>query len=337
MPAISIVIPIYNVADYLRQCLDSIGLFGDDRVEVLLVNDGSTDTSPNICEEYQDKYCNVKVINKPNGGLSDARNAGTREATGQWIYYLDSDDWLAPGAIMKLYDFAIKNSCDVVQGGFYYAYSDHLLLDERYVKASHEPYILDRETTMLELIVNNYIKNFAWGKLYRADIVKRHPFPVGKYFEDSFWQHLIVHETRRYGVMPEPLYYYRQREESISGGFSMHNMDLLRGNEERLKFLSEHYPQLQTLEADKLWRLSEQCLTLAQRTGSNDIHNTYQVFFDYICNEYKILFSSKLVKSIHYRLSTNLPILLPFFTIALRFYQHFSSSRLTKIQLPTNE
>ncbi|MBQ9219057.1 MAG: glycosyltransferase family 2 protein [Muribaculaceae bacterium] len=331
MPAISIVIPIYNVADYLRQCLDSIGLFGDDRVEVLLVNDGSTDTSPNICEEYQDKYCNVKVINKPNGGLSDARNAGTREATGQWIYYLDSDDWLAPGAIMKLYDFAIKNSCDVVQGGFYYAYSDHLLLDERYVKASHEPYILDRETTMRELIVNNYIKNFAWGKLYRADIVKRHPFPVGKYFEDSFWQHLIVHETRRYGVMPEPLYYYRQREESISGGFSLHNMDLLRGNEERLKFLSEHYPQLQTLEADKLWRLSEQFLTLAQRMGNEKIIDNYKLLFDYINHEYINIYSNKLKKSVLFRLRVSNSPLLESYRFLKRVVCHFNSRSLTRI------
>ena len=106
---LSVVIPIYNVEQYLRQCLDSIGVLGRDDVEAILVNDGSTDGSRNICVDYVNKWSNVTLIDKENGGLSDARNKGTEAAAGEYIYYLDSDDWLEPDAIDKLYRFAVEN------------------------------------------------------------------------------------------------------------------------------------------------------------------------------------------------------------------------------------
>lgn len=208
---ISVIIPVYNVASFLPKCLDSVYAQDLDGVEVVLVNDGSTDDSLSICEYYKQRYPLTIVVNKENGGLSDARNVGTAVAHGDYIFYLDSDDWVSPDAIDKLYQFAVENRCDVVQGGFYYAYDDSLMFDDRWIKEAMDPFVLDRDSAMYELIKNHYVKNFAWGKLYRSDIVKKIPFPKGKYFEDAYWQHLIMHEVRRYGVMPGPLYYYRQR------------------------------------------------------------------------------------------------------------------------------
>ena len=129
MIKVSVVVPVFNVRDFLSQCLDSLYSLVDDNMEVILVNDGSTDDSLNICRRYADLYSNTIIIDKENGGLSDARNVGTKVATGDYIYYLDSDDWLAPNAIKSLYEFAIENNCEIVQGGFYYAYDDYLLYD----------------------------------------------------------------------------------------------------------------------------------------------------------------------------------------------------------------
>ena len=167
---ISVIIPIYNVEQYLRQCLDSLDVLGQEDVEVILVNDGSMDRSKAICDEYKRLYGNIIVINKENGGLSDARNRGTEVANGDYICYVDSDDWLAPGAIGKLYEYALKNDCEIVQGSFYYAYSTHIEHDNRFWGADDNSFILSRQEAMRELVKNDYVKNFAWGKLYKMSI-----------------------------------------------------------------------------------------------------------------------------------------------------------------------
>ena len=124
---ISVVIPIYNVAQYLSQCVDSVLSQSYQDLEIILVDDGSTDECPKICDDYQQKDARIRVIHKENGGLSDARNAGMKKATGEWTLFVDSDDWIDQEAIAKLYQFAIENRCDIVQGNVYYVYADHLL------------------------------------------------------------------------------------------------------------------------------------------------------------------------------------------------------------------
>ena len=113
-PKISVVVPVYNVAEYLVQCFDSIVAQDFSDIEVIVVDDGSTDGSSDICSDYCRKYDNFRLITKQNGGLSDARNAGTKVAIGEYIYFLDSDDYIAPNALRALYDFATSKGCDIV-------------------------------------------------------------------------------------------------------------------------------------------------------------------------------------------------------------------------------
>ena len=226
-------------------------------LEIILVDDGSADECPRLCDEYEAGDARVRVIHKKNGGLSDARNAGMRIAKGEWIYFVDSDDWLDINAIQKLYQFAVDNHCDVVQGGLYYAYDNHLL----YRKASKKELkrkVLGREEAMRELIINDRVKNFAWGRLYKTDLIRNLFFPVGKYFEDSFWQHLVMDRVERYGIIDEPLYYYRQREDSISGKPSNRLTDLLEGNKMRLDFIREKFPDLLAIMQKKYSELNNQ-------------------------------------------------------------------------------
>lgn len=323
-PRISIIIPIYNVEPYLRQCLDSIGLFGHDDVEIILVNDGSTDGCGKICTEYTERWNNVILINKTNGGLSDARNCGTEVAKGDYIYYLDSDDWLAPGAVETLYRFVTENNCDVVQGGFYYAFEDHLEYDDRWIKDDDKPFILGREEAMRELMKNQYVKNFAWGRLYRAEIAKKYQFPFGKYFEDSYWQHLIVNESERYGVMPAPLYYYRQRNDSISGQSSNKLLDLYLGLEAQLAFLAEHYPELTSILADRLW---------TQSHSSRNYNEDFKNYFNHINDQYASLLSSEFKKSLYYFFSFREPILFSCYEFILRVKNRLCGKRLKRIDI----
>lgn len=307
--SISIVIPVYNVQEYLSQCLDSLYEQIDGSVEVILVNDGSTDDSQSICEEYAQKFPNTILVNKENGGLSDARNAGTAVATRDYIYYLDSDDWLAPDAIKTLYDFAEKNKCEVVQGGFYYAYDDHLLYDAKYKEA----FVLDRNEAMLQLIKNDYVKNFAWGKLYKSEIVKRYPFPKGKYFEDSYWQHLVMNEVTNYGIVPTPLYYYRQRSSGISGEFSIKNLDLLKGYEERLKFVQELYPKYLDVMSEKIWLMGYSFTESAKNKCDAKTIHAFTEFWERINESYQTLFDVELHSVIKYRLWKSFPKLIKYY------------------------
>lgn len=320
-PDISIVIPVFNVQHYLPQCLDTLDIQTGVNMEVILVNDGSTDDSLSVCKEYIQRNSNVVLIDKENGGLSDARNAGTKAAIGDFIYYLDSDDWLAPDAIKTLYDYAIENDCEIVQGGFYYAYDEHLLYDNKY----KESFILNRHEAMLELIKNDYIKNFAWGKLYRADIVKKHPFPKGKYYEDSYWQHLIIHECKRYGVVPTPLYYYRQRNSGISGEFSLKNLDLLRGYEERLTFVQRMYPEYIKLMVSLLWRMGYSMVEMAKNTKDKKVQIAYENYWIVLNQRYASLIKQNLTFDIQYLTVHFFPVLMPvyifFNRVAGRIFQ----------------
>ena len=239
---ISIIVPIYNVSLFLSQCLDSILSQTYKDLEIILVDDGSTDNSSIICDEYAEKDVRIKVIHKINGGLSDARNVGVKNAHGEWVFFVDADDWIKDNAIEVLYDFAVEKDCDLVQGNFYYAYHDYLLY-RCVTQEEHNMHILDRSESMKELIINDRIKNFAWGKLYRISLIEDFEFPVGKYFEDSFWQHLVVNKIKRYGMVDEPLYYYRQRDGSISSKMSERFDDLIEGYKLRLDFIKQNYPQ----------------------------------------------------------------------------------------------
>lgn len=299
---LSVVIPVFNVESYLSTCVESV-LFLRDIIdyEIILVDDGSTDDSYNICLSYGEAYPDIiKIIQKKNGGLSEARNYGVQAAQGEWIYFLDSDDWIPPDALFKLLLFGIDNNCEMVSGGCYYAFDSYLQYDNRWFKDT-KPFTLSRIEAMSALIKQQYLKNFAWGKLYKTDIVKKHPFRKGVYFEDSYWQHLIIDECELVGIIPEPLYYYNQRRNSISGTFSKRNLDLLRGNEERLMFIKEKYPDLVSDMVSFFWKLCYHYLIKAKSTGEKEIISLYSNYNTEIEERYKDLFDTVLRNDLEYR------------------------------------
>ena len=332
MKEVSVVVPIYNVEKYLHKCLNSLFKQVDDTVEVILVNDGSNDASLEIIAEYQEQYPDTIVINKENGGLSDARNAGVTIATGRYIYFLDSDDWLVPNSIHILYDFAVKNQCEVVQGGFYYAFSDHLEYDDRWgVDEQTEPFVLGKHEAMAELVKQQYVKNFAWGKLYLTSLVLDIPFKVGAKFEDSFWQHLVIHRVNRYGIIPKALYYYYQRSESISGAFSLGHLDLLRGYEERFLFIQQHYPALIKPMAASFWKQSFQFHKMAWKSQDDHVTEPFEAFWNRINKDYKALFDSALNCNVTYWITFHCSSLLFLYSLICRVYNHFFAKRLRNL------
>lgn len=333
MKSVSIVVPIYNMENYLRECLDSLFVQVDDTMEVILVNDGSTDSSPAICQEYISRYPDTIYVNKVNGGLADARNEGVKVATGKYTYFIDSDDWLVPDAIHTLYEFAEANHCETVQGGFYYAFQDYLQYDDRWINLDAEPFVLNKMEAMSELVKQQFVKNFAWGKLLLTDSVRQFPFKVGVNLEDAFWMHHIIDRTERYGVVPKPLYYYRQRPNSISGFFSLYHLDLMHGHEERLLFFQEKYPDLVLPMAASFWRQALQFHEMARHTSNKDVREAFEAFWNHINMDYRCLFDQALHHNIIYQLVKHIPSSAHLCLFTRRVYDHFFAHRLMTIPI----
>jgi glycosyltransferase involved in cell wall biosynthesis len=252
-PLVSVIVPVYKVEEYIAQCLESILKQTYSHLEILIVNDGSPDRSREIAASYQDKR--IKIIDKANGGLSDARNAGMAHVEGEYTVFVDSDDWLAPTFIEKTLELALSKEADIVQSGFYYAYPDALLLDNRMNAVDSRFDILDNKSLMKKLIENLEVKNFAWGKIYRTNLIKDIPFRKGMLFEDMFWAHLVMARVTTYVVYREPLCYYRQREESIVGSYTLKHLDIIAGMKERLSFIESNYYDLSPIAYRQLGKL----------------------------------------------------------------------------------
>ena len=158
---VSVIIPIYTIESVLEKCVTSVLEQTYTNLEVLLVDDGSTDSSVSMCDKFAELDARVKALHKQNGGLSDARNYGLAHANGQYVLYLDGDDWLAKNAIQQLVEHAVKFNADIVQCEYYYAYEDYLLVRKEFgvIKG------YTKEAALKELISNGLIKNFAWGNL----------------------------------------------------------------------------------------------------------------------------------------------------------------------------
>ena len=238
MNLISIIIPVYNVQEFLGKCVNSVSSQTYRNIEIILVNGGSTDDSGDLCETLANQDNRISVIYQKNGGLSDARNTGAKAAHGDYLFYLDSDDCISMDCLESLYKAILRHGAEVAQTNFYYDYTDYLLYNNN-LKGKDK--VFTREGAMRSLLEQEVIKNFAWGKLIRADIAKKHLFPKGKYFEDTFWKFYIIHECTTYVALAEPKLYYLQRSTSISGSFTDKNMDQIEGEALRLDFIKEHY------------------------------------------------------------------------------------------------
>lgn len=199
---LQIIVPAYNVEAYLEACMDSV-LAQQTRYSyhVVLVDDGARDRTPEICDKYAHDP-RVTVIHQKNRGLSGARNTGLAEIFGKYVFFLDSDDLLLPGAIDALLDTAFAHDCDLVQGGASYVFESH---EETYHCAQRE--------TKAE---NPYrLHGHAWGKVYKAEIFQNLCFPEGFWYEDSLLSFLIFPAAKNAWLCPKVCYGYRINESGI--------------------------------------------------------------------------------------------------------------------------
>ena len=223
-PLISVIVAIYKVERYLTCCLESIIRQTYCNLEILLVVTPSDDRCEEICKEYEKKDSRINIILRPKLGLSDARNAGIVASNGEYLVFIDGDDYISDKYVERLYSLIEENNCDIAQCGF------------KYVEI-HDTGVADTEPAEVNVYSNieasaNLLnqKNIAnvvtWSKLYIRHLFDQISFPLGKLHEDQATTYLLLYTAKNIAVTSEPLYYYRQVPESITGqGFSLRNLD----------------------------------------------------------------------------------------------------------------
>lgn len=238
MPKVSIIVPIYNVEQYLHKCIDSLLEQTLKEIEIILVDDGATDRSPEICDTYALKDQRIKAIHKTNGGLSDARNVGIEVSQGEYIAFLDSDDWVEPNFYEYLYNLVKKEDADIAQCDYIEAHTEDVQID--FKKHIKETIYTGIEALGL-LFGEEYVKTVVvWNKLYRRVLFEEIRFPKGKVHEDEFTSYKVIHKADKLINSNLPMVYYRQREGSIMAeDFNERRLDVLEAWKEKYEYLKQ--------------------------------------------------------------------------------------------------
>ena len=206
MPKVSVVVPIYNVEKYIKKCLDSLVNQTLQEIQIILVNDGSTDESGNIAKEYASKYTNkIIYLEKENGGLSDARNFGMRYTEGEYIAFLDSDDYVENTMYEEMYNKALQENSDYVECDFLWEYPDKIKVDKRI------PY-----SNKKEMLTN--VRVVAWNKLIKREILEKNniSFPKGLRYEDIEFTYKLIPYLNKVSYVDKEFVHYVQRNNSIA-------------------------------------------------------------------------------------------------------------------------
>lgn len=237
---ISVIVPIYNVEKYLRKSIDSLINQSYKNIEIILIDDGSTDNCCTICDEYAIKDSRIKVIHKENGGLSDARNKGIDIAKGKYITFIDSDDYVELNYIDILYNTIIKYKADISIVGHRVWYEKN-----NFERAWYKEYVNKPKEILEKILYDDGIDLSAWAKLYKTELFKQIRFPKGRIFEDSATTYKLVDKSEKIAVNSIPLYNYIIRFNSISNAsFSEKKMELITSTKEMTDYIRQKYPEL---------------------------------------------------------------------------------------------
>ena len=267
---ISVVVPVYKVEKYLDHCVKSIVEQSYRNLEIILVDDGSPDRCPLKCNEWAKRDDRIRVIHKQNGGLSDARNTGLQMATGNYISFIDSDDWISMDFYENLYRSITESNAQIAASGIVWAYNDHL----QYDKFTYNQQIFSPEEALKTLIQGRGFYAVAWNKLYKKTLFEGIEFPVGRLHEDEFVTYRLVGKATKLALCQNVIYYYRQREGSIMQEWSIKHLDALDAFFQRNIYLAKYYPKLYlndkvTLLMECVW-FFRQCSKLTESQSEKD-------------------------------------------------------------------
>lgn len=224
IPRFSIIIPVYNIERYINECVDSVLSQSYGNFEIILVDDGSTDKCPELCNEYERKDNRVKVIHKNNGGLSDARNAGMGVANGEYIMFIDGDDFIGDMNALKKINIKINEEKPDI---LVYGVKKMFEKTHNYIEGKKLQSNIIQKNVVESCIQENFFKACAWDKVIKHSVIKQNSleFPKKMYSEDITWCACLLKYCNRYSVLNENIYVYRQRNGSITKSVGLKNIE----------------------------------------------------------------------------------------------------------------
>lgn len=287
---ISVIIPVYNVEKYLNRCIESICMQSFTNLEIILVDDGSPDRCPIICDEWAKRDERIRVIHKQNGGLSDARNAGIEAATGDYFLFVDSDDYIASSMCESLINAARSSNADIVVCNFCWVYPNREEINPMSIQNGT---IVEREA-ILETWLKCGTVDFvvAWNKLYRRSLffTQEHiRYPVGRLHEDEFITYRLLYAANRVMFITEPLYFYIQRNGSIMANYTEKNLfDYTAAIREYVKWAERFAPDkrklMEYITMRAVWAIVHKCDENHQLKNKQEV---CQFLRDYVNKEIK--------------------------------------------------
>lgn len=254
--AVSVIVPVYNVEKYIRKCLDSLTIQTYSDIEIIVVDDGSTDRSGEIAEEAAGRDTRIRVITKPNGGLSSSRNAGIEKSRGRYLAFVDGDDWVAPNFVGEMLKASDEQQADICICNMKYINEDGSYR-KRTPHIDH-PDSADRIKAFSDMLNGYKFKFHTPNKLYRRKLFTDSGirFPEGKLYEDAYTTYRTFAKAERFVYLPEDLYYYRQQRSGsiLTSTFSKRRYDI--------------YGALEAMESDfvkdspELWDSFDHCVVI---------------------------------------------------------------------------
>ena len=295
---VSVIVPVYNVEKYLPECIDSIVNQKYTNLEILLIDDGSTDNSGKICDEWVQKDGRIRVIHKENKGVSEARNTGIKECKGQLIGFVDADDWVEPEMYSILVDKLAESGADIVMCSFYlYLPGQKNPIAKGLLNAESSDY---DETVYWLIKKNGYIPSL-WNKIFRREVVFQNNQTILmdrnlSCGEDAIWLYKALKRSQKTVCIPQVLYHYRSREDSITKRKTLTKevMSLLDSAEQTLKFLPSS-AKVQCIVKGSIYNSVYELKIIAYIT--KDKHN-YHMIQEYLHRFHTDWIKSKEIKAI---------------------------------------
>lgn len=273
---ISIIVPVYKVEKYIDKCVNSILNQTFRNFELILVDDGSPDNCPQICDKYAKIDSRIKVIHKKNGGLSDARNVGISNAKGNYVTFIDSDDYVSPFYLSTLWSLIEKYEADIAVGGIYTFYEGDNIKD----KSNSKEYCFTGKEALENMFYQKTMDTSACAILLPIDIARQNSFPKGKYHEDEFTTYKYYDKVKRVAVTTRKLYFYLQRAGSIMHTFGQASRDELDAADNLVDFCENNYPDLVKAAMSK--KFSDYCQVLLSVENNKIDKDVYLRIISYL-------------------------------------------------------